>query len=52
MVKTYYKIKIGFRDFSCLFVWFSIAFDPIIYKKSLFFSPIQPLLEWKSGCFA
>ncbi len=50
MVKTYYKIKIGFRDFSCFFVWFSIAFDPIIYKKSLSCLPIGAVLEGKRGC--
>ena len=50
-VKTCYKIKIGFRDLLGLFVGFGIVVDPIIYKKSLFSTPIQLLLEWKRGFF-
>ena len=51
MVKTCYKIKIGFRDFACRFWLFCFDINPIIYKNSLFCLPIQLLLEGKRGCF-
>ena len=50
-VKTCYKIKIGFRDLSCCFVGFYSVCDTLIYQYSHFCTPIEPLLECKSGSF-
>ena len=51
MVKTCYKIKIGFRDFACPFCGVLQRCDTLIYQYSHFCTPIVPLLECKSGSF-
>ena len=51
-VKSCYKIKIDFRDLSCCFCGVLLrCCPPIIYKKSLFSTPTEPLLVWKRGSF-
>ena len=44
-------MQISYKFWIAVFMVFCCVVAPIIYKKSLFSTPTEPLLVWKRGSF-